>query len=63
MTQDTDKHDQARELTEQALEKIDQGQERAADRLLDKAKQLDETAVAEVVEDLDEDATDRGDAS
>ena len=54
-----DNHEKARDLTEQALDKLEQGQEKEADALISKAKRLDESAVAEVVEDLDEDAADR----
>ena len=59
---DTDgsKHDKARDLTEQALEKLVDGQDAEADALIEKAKKLDQTAVEEVVEDLNEDAGDRG---
>lgn len=63
MAQDTDKHEKARDLTEQALDKLEAGQDRAAETLIEKAKRLDETAVAEVVEDMDEDAADRGEAA
>lgn len=58
-----DKHEKARELTEQALDKLEQGKESAADALIEQAKKIDPTAVAEVVEDLDEDAADRGEAA
>lgn len=52
---DTDKkHEQALDLTEQALEAIDKGDERQADCLIDKAKELDPSAPAEVVKDLGE---------
>ena len=53
---DTDKakHEQALDLTEQALEAINQGDDGRADQLIDKAKKLDPSAPAEVVEDLTE---------
>ena len=49
------KHEQALDLTEQALEAIDQGDDRRADQLIDKAKKLDPSVPAEVVADLKED--------
>lgn len=52
----SDNHDKARDLTEQALDKLEQGDGKAADTLIEKAKSLDESAVKEVVDDLDEDA-------
>ncbi len=48
------KHEQALDLTEQALEALDEGDERQADRLIDKAKKLDPSAPEEVVKDLGE---------
>lgn len=52
---DTDKkHEQALDLTEQALEAMDKGDEPQADRLIDKARKLDPSAPAEVVKDLGE---------
>lgn len=52
---DTDKkHEQALDLTEQALEALDEGDERRADRLIDKAKKLDPSAPEEVAKDLEE---------
>jgi hypothetical protein len=56
---DSSKHDKARDLTEQALEKLVEGQDGAADELIEKAKKLDQSAVEEVVDDLDEDAANR----
>jgi hypothetical protein len=55
----TDKHDQALDLTEQALEKLVQGDGEAADRLIEHAKKLDPAAPKEVVHDLDEDAREK----
>ncbi len=49
-----DKHEQALDLTEQALDALDKGDEGKADRLIDKAKKLDPSAPAEIVEDLKE---------
>ena len=51
-----DKHEQALNLTEQALDKLVKGDEKAADKLIEEARKLDSTAPAEVIEDLDEDA-------
>ncbi len=48
------KHEQALDLTEQALDAMDKGDERQADRLIDKAKKLDPSAPEEVVKDLGE---------
>ena len=50
------KHEKALDLTEQALEKITEGDDAAADDLIAQAKKLDKNAPAEVLEDLDEDA-------
>lgn len=54
-----DKHEKALDLTEQALDALVKGKEKEADKLLDKAKELDETAVKEVIADMDEDAASR----
>lgn len=54
---DTDKHEKALDLTEQALEKLDAGDEPAADKLIAEAKKIDKSAVEEVVADMDEAAT------
>ena len=51
-----DKHEKALDLTEQALEKISDGDDAAADKLIEQAKKLDKTAPAEVLDDLNEDA-------
>ena len=51
-----DKHEKALDLTEQALEKLTEGDEKAADKLIAEAKKLDPTALAEIVEAMDEDA-------
>lgn len=55
-----DKHEKARDLTEQALEALDEGDEAQADELIEQAKKLDPSALTEVVEDLDEDAASKG---
>ncbi len=51
-----DKHEQARDLAEEALEALDEGDEARADALIAEAKRLDKSAVIEVVKDLEEDA-------
>ena len=51
-----DRHEKARELAEDALGELAKGQEDKADRLIEEAKKLDESAVVEVVQDLEEDA-------
>ncbi len=55
-----DKHEKALDLTEQALEKLTDGDEVAADKLIKEAKKLDPSAPAEVVKDMDEDASAKG---
>ena len=52
----SDKHEQARDLGEQALDAMDKGDEAKADAPIDKAKKLDKTALEELVKDLDEGA-------
>ena len=49
----SDKHDKALDLTEAALEALDEGDEEKADSLLNEAKKIDPSAVKEVVEDID----------
>jgi len=51
-----DRHEQARELTEKALDAFVSGDEAEGKRLTDEAKEIDQTAVMEVLEDLEEDA-------
>ena len=46
------KHDKALDLTEKALDALDEGNEGTADKLLEQAKKLDPSAIEEVVEDL-----------
>ncbi|WP_241671167.1 hypothetical protein [Dankookia rubra] len=53
---DDDRHEKARDLGEAALGKLAEGQEAEADRLIEQAKKLDESALKEIVEDLEEDA-------
>ena len=55
-----DRHEKAIDLTEQALGKLTEGDEAAADKLIDQAKRLDKSAPPEVVKDLDEDAAATG---
>ena len=52
-----DKHDKALDLTEKALDAMEGGDEKKADQLIDQAKKLDQSAVEEVVQDLEEAAT------
>jgi phage shock protein A len=47
-----DKHDKALDLTEKALDALEDGNQAVADKLLDQAKTLDPSAIEEVVEDL-----------
>ena len=54
-----DKHEKALDLTEEALAKLAEGDKKAAEKLIEQARQLDETAPEEVVRDLDEDAATR----
>jgi len=49
-----DKREKALDLTEKALEALDKGDEKQADHLIEKAKKLDPSAPAEIVEDLKE---------
>ncbi len=58
-----DKHEQARDLAEEALAALDEGDEARADWLIAEAKRLDEAALVEVVEELDEDAGSTPDAA
>jgi hypothetical protein len=58
-----DRHEKARGLAEDALGELTKGREGEADRLIEEAKKLDESALAEVVEDLDEDAGSDPDAA
>ena len=49
-------HETALDLTEQALEKLVEGDETAAGKLIDQAKKIDPTAPQEILSDLEEDA-------
>lgn len=53
---DDKQHERARDLAEDALGALAEGKEGRADQLIEKARKLDESALTEVVEDLDEDA-------
>lgn len=50
-----DAHDKARDLGEQALDDLAHGREEQADRHIEQAKALDEGALRELVQDLEED--------
>ena len=49
-----DKHEKALDMTEQALDAMVAGDDKKADDLIEKAKKLDPSAPAEVVEDMKE---------
>jgi hypothetical protein len=51
-----DKHENARQITEDALGAYAKGDEKKGDDLVDKAKRTDSSAVKEVLDDLEEDA-------
>ena len=53
-------HDKAHDLAEEALGAYAKGDEKKGDKLAEQAKTIDRSAVAEVVEDLDEDAAATG---
>ena len=55
-----DKHEKAIDLTEQALDKLSDGDNAAADKLIEQAKKLDKSAPGEVLKDLDENAKTTG---
>ena len=57
-----DAHEKARTLGEQALDELAHGKEREADRHIEQAKKLDEGALRELVQELDEDAGSNPDA-
>ena len=48
------KHDKAMDLTEQALDAMEEGDSKEAKSLIEKAKKLDPSAIEEVVHDLEE---------
>ena len=49
-----DKHEKALDLTEKALDAMDQGDDKAADKLIAEAKKLDPSAPEEVLHDLED---------
>jgi uncharacterized protein HemY len=49
-----DKHEKALDLTEAALEAMDEGDEGKANKLIDQAKKLDPSAPKEVLKELEE---------
>ena len=53
---DDNKYDQARDLSEKALDAFVEGDEDKAAKLVDQAKTADPQAVKDVVQELDEDA-------
>jgi hypothetical protein len=53
---DPGSHEQARQLTEKALDAMVHGDENSAGDMVDQAKSIDPTAVQEVMDDLEEDA-------
>jgi len=60
MAQKTDAgHEQARDLTEQALGELAGGKQEAARKHIRQAQRIDPSAPQEVVADLEEDAADR----
>jgi hypothetical protein len=50
------KHETARQLTEDALGAYAEGDQKKGDKMVEEAKRTDTSAVKEVIEDLDEDA-------
>lgn len=48
------KHDKAVDLTEEALDAMEEGNRKEAEKLIEQAKKLDPSAVEEVVHDLEE---------
>ena len=51
-----DRHEQARDLAEDALGAYAKGDKKKGDQLADQAQNLDREAVVEVIRDIDEDA-------
>ncbi len=51
---DTDKHEKALDLTEDALAAMDKGDDAKADQLIAEAKKLDPSAPKEILKDLEE---------
>ena len=60
---DQNKYDEARSLSEKALEALVEGKEDNAEKLLEQAKAIDGRAVNDVVQELDEDATSEHDVT
>lgn len=58
-----DAHEKARDLAEQALDDLAHGREKEADKHIAEAKKLDEGALHELVQDLEEDAGSNPDAT
>jgi hypothetical protein len=58
-TMENNQHDRSVDMTEEALDKYAQGDERGGDDLVQQAKELDQTGPEEVLNDLDEDAARR----
>ncbi len=50
----SDKHEKALDLTEAALEAMDEGDEAKAGKLVDQAKALDPSAPKEILKDLED---------
>jgi hypothetical protein len=50
-----DKHEQAHDMAEQGLDKIVEGDRRTGEKLIDKAKKLDRTAVDELAQEVEQD--------
>lgn len=48
-------HEQARDLAEDALDKMAHGDDKGADKLIEASRKIDPTAAEEVVQDLEED--------
>lgn len=55
-----ERYEVARDLAEAALEQYSLGNETFADRLVERAASIDRSAVEEVVQELEEDAAQRG---
>ena len=60
---DQNKYDQARSLSEKALEALVEGKEDNAEKFLEQAKAIDGQAVNDVVQELDEDVTSEHDVT
>ena len=54
MSDKTDKHEKALDLTEKALDAMDKGDEQEADELIQQANKLDPSAPKEVLKDLED---------